>query len=215
MESEYTVGGELLDEDPPWTPWTPEEVASHLSRSDVRWYVVAGWAIDLFHGRQTRTHEDIEIGVARDDFPLLRSALGAFEFDVVGSGRRWPLSSAAFDHHFQTWLREPTTGVYHLDVFRDPHEGDEWICRRDASIRMPYRDVIRVTDTGIPYMVPEVVLLFKAKHGRAKDQFDLDGVLSLLDQRQRDWLAAQLDVVHPGHPWTTQIRAFGAESSAL
>jgi hypothetical protein len=63
-----------MAEHPPWTPWTPEEVSSRLSGSTARWYVVAGWAIDLFRGRQSRPHEDIEIGVPREDFALIRSA---------------------------------------------------------------------------------------------------------------------------------------------
>jgi len=35
----------------------------------------------------------------------------------------------------QTWVREPGTNVYRLDIFREPHSGDTWICRRDATIR--------------------------------------------------------------------------------
>jgi hypothetical protein len=199
-------GGELVGDDPPWAPWIPDEVASRLSGSPARWYVVAGWAVDLFRGRQTRAHHDIEIGVARDDFPMIRSSFEDFEFDVVGSGRRWPLSSNAFNEHFQTWLRDADTGVYHLDVFRDPHEGQEWICRRDESIRRSYDQVIRFSDAGIPYMSPEIVLLFKAKHLRDKDQHDFDGVLPLLDAEQIEWLRTSLQLVHPEHPWLTTLK---------
>jgi hypothetical protein len=198
--------GEVVGDDTPWAPWSPNEVASRLSGSPARWYVVAGWAVDLFLGRQTRAHHDIEIGVARDDFPVLRSVFSEFEFDVVGSGRRWPLSSSAFDEHFQTWLRDADTGEYHLDVFRDPHEGQEWICRRDTRIRLPYDEVVRVTETGIPYMSPEIVLLFKAKHLREKDQLDFNELLPLLNEQQIEWLRSSLELVHPDHPWTTIIR---------
>jgi hypothetical protein len=197
--------GELVEAKPPWAPWSPEEVASRLARSNARWYVVAGWAIDLFRGSESRAHDDIEIGVARDDFPLIRSSLRDFDFEVVGSGRRWPLASDAFHSHFQTWVRDRVTLEYHLDVFRDPHDGDEWVCRRDDRIRMPYDELIRVTDSGIPYMSPEVALLFKAKHQREKDQFDFEGTITLLDQRQTQWLRTNLELVHPGHPWTTKL----------
>jgi hypothetical protein len=206
VSEEFDVDGELVEEDPPWAPWSPEEVASRLARSGARWYVVAGWAIDLFRGSQSRPHDDIEIGVARDDFPLIHSSLSEFDFDVIGSGRRWPLASGAYQHHFQTWVRDRATGVYHLDVFRDPHEGDVWVCRRDARIRMPYNELIRFSDSGIPYMSPEVALLFKAKRQHEKDQFDFEGTLPLLDQRQIDWLRTNLELVHPGHAWMTQLR---------
>ena len=203
MNSGYEVDGELVEENPLWAPWSPDEVASRPARSDARWYVVAGWAIDLFRGGESRPHDDIEIGVPRGDFPKIRSSLSEFDFEVIGSGRRWPLSNDAYHKHFQTWVRDRETSEYHLDVFRDPHEGDVWVCRRDARIRMPYNELIRFSDSGIPYMSPEVAPLFKAKHQREKDQFDFEGTRPLLDQRQTDWLRTNLPLVHPGHPWTT------------
>ena len=198
--------GERIEEDPPWSPWTPDEVAALLSGVKARWYVVAGWALDLFRGQQTRAHEDIEIGVASSDFMELRTALGEYDFEVVGSveggdGMRWPLDSAAFDEHFQTWVREPVTGLYRLDIFRDPHDDDAWICRRHTSIRLPYDQVIKLSSTGIPYMSPEIVLLFKAKPNRDKDRNDFDGVRSFLSDGQLDWLRLNLNRIHPNHPW--------------
>lgn len=193
--------GEPLGDDAPWEPWSPEDVASRLVSCGARWYVVAGWALDLFRGGQTRSHEDIEIGVPSSEFPKIRAALADFEFDVVGSGERLPLNQESMEAHFQTWVRDAATGIYHLDVFRDPHEGDTWICRRDHSIRMPFDDLVRHTPGGIPYMSPEVVLLFKAKHDRDKDRADLQGVLPLLDPSQVSWLRLNLEQVHPGHTW--------------
>jgi hypothetical protein len=197
--------GELVGEDVIWDGWTPEEVARRLNSVDARWYVVAGWAIDLFRGAQTRDHDDIEIGVPRADFAKVRAELADYEFDVVGSGRRWPLESSAFDNHFQTWVRQPKTDIYRLDVFRDPHDGDDWLCRRDERIRMPYVDLIRYSAEGIPYMSPEVALLFKAKGLREKDQIDFDGTLPLLDAQQRSWLKGNLEILHPSHDWIEQL----------
>ena len=62
--------------------------------------------------------------------------------------------------------REPATGIYRLDIFREPHDGDIWICRREDSIRLPYDRIILTSIEGVPYLVPEVVLLFKAAHRR-------------------------------------------------
>jgi Aminoglycoside-2''-adenylyltransferase len=203
--------GEPMPQDPPWAPWSPAEVARRLADVRTRWYVVAGWSIDLHLGTQTRPHDDIEIGVPREGFASVRSALGAFDCDVVGSvvdgeqGRRWPLESPAFDEHFQTWFRDRASGTYHLDVFRDPHDGDTWLCRRDTSIRLPYDDLVLRTDAGIPYMAPEVVLLFKAKGNRPKDRVDLAAVLPSLSPRQLTWLRGAVATVHPGHPWLTDV----------
>jgi hypothetical protein len=207
MDSQSDLQGELIPEDVLWDPWTPENVASRLAGTSAPWYVVAGWALDLFVGRQTRPHDDIEIGVPSGSFPEIREDLGGYDFDVVDSGRRWPLSSEMLASTFQTWLRDTTTGVYHLDVFRDPHNGSEWICRRDERIRMPLSQLICYTASGIPYMSPEVALLFKAKGLREKDQVDFERVLPLLDPQQIDWFRANLELVHPGHVWANQLQS--------
>ena len=107
----------------------------------------------------------------------------------------------------QTWLREPATGRYRLDVFREPHDGDHWVCRRDASITMPYAELILRTADNIPYVIPEVVLLFKAKGLRPKDQADFLHALPLLDRSRRSRLSEWLSRVHPDHPW---LQALGA-----
>ena len=199
-QAQFPAGGVEM-RDPVWDPWSPDEVAHRLARVAARWYVAAGWALDLWRGRQTRPHEDMEIGVPAAAFDDVRQALAGYAFDVVGSGRRWPLSNAALRHTHQTWVREPATGVYRLDVFREPHDGDTWICRRDPSIRRAYADVFAETADGVPYVRPEIVLLFKAKSVRDKDTADWDGTRPLLSADQRAWLARALELVHPGHPW--------------
>lgn len=105
----------------------------------------------------------------------------------------------------QTWLRDPATGNYLLDVFREPHDGDTWICRRDEKIRLPYSDIIHHTQDGIPYLAPELVLLFKARHARRKDQADFDATVPHLRSTQRKTLAELLARAHPGHPWLADL----------
>lgn len=199
-------GGVEVGKDPPWDAWHPREVAERLSGVNVPWCVVAGWALDLYRGGTPRDHEDTEIAVPAGHFGEVRAALGEYDFDVVGSGRIWPLDHEAFAVMHQTWVRDRTTGVYHLDIFREPHDGETWICRRDPTIRRPYADLITRTEDGVPYMLPEIVLLFKAKHDRRKDDEDFGGVLPLLDSAQRRWLTDRLERVHPGHRWLAELR---------
>ncbi|MEV4690511.1 hypothetical protein AB0K27_05205 [Micromonospora echinospora] len=188
--------------------WTPREVGHRLAGVSVPWYVAAGWALDLFRGEQTRDHHDIEIGVPAGQFPEIRERFAEFTFDAVGDARIWEAATPeVLCATRQTWLRDPATGHYLLDVFRELHDGEMWICRRDETVRLPYAEIIRHTTDRIPYLVPELVLLFKAKHVRAKDQTDFDGVLPLLTRSHRETLSRLLTRVHPGHAWLTALSA--------
>lgn len=186
--------------------WTPAEVAQRLAGVSVPWCVAAGWALDLFRGGQTRVHGDIEIAIPEAGFPEVRRRFPGYVFDAAGSGRIWedarPETLAAVH---QTWLRDPATGNYLLDVFREPHDGDTWICRRDARIRLPYSVIVHHTEDGIPYLAPELVLLFKAKHARPKDRRDFDTTVPHLTRTQRATLVELLARVHPGHAWLTDL----------
>lgn len=183
-----------------WQAWTPAEAAERLSSIRPRWYVAAGWALDLFVGGLGREHHDLEIGVPRERFGEIIEAFPGFDWDVVGDGCMWPFPEEAENQH-QTWLRDPATGRYRLDVFREPHMGDRWVCRRNASITMPYDELILRTVEGIPYLIPEVALLFKAKAQREKDEADFRRVLPAMDRARRSRLTAWLALAHPGHPW--------------
>lgn len=182
--------------------WTPGEVASRLSGLVAPWCVAAGWALDLFRGTRTREHGDIEIAIPAASFAEVRGRFPGYVFDAVSGGRIWENATPevlAVTH--QTWLRDPSTGGYLLDVFREPHDGQTWICRHDETIRLPYSEIIHRTPAGIPYLAPELVLLFKAKHARPKDQADFDATVPHLTPGQRRTLAGFLARAHPGHRW--------------
>jgi hypothetical protein len=186
--------------------WTPGAVARRLSGVGAPWCVAAGWALDLFRGTRTRAHGDIEIAIPAAGFPEVRDRFPGYGFDAVSSGRIWENAAPdvlAATH--QTWLRDPATGDYLLDVFREPHDGDTWICRHNETIRLPYGDIIHHTHDGIPYLAPELVLLFKAKHARPKDQADFAGTIPHMTTAQRATLADLLTRTHPGHPWLANL----------
>jgi hypothetical protein len=175
-----------------WDPWRPEEAARRLSGVGAPWYVAGGWALDLFLGEERRPHADLEIGVPAARFDEVTAALGDFQLFVVT------------EH--QTWVQEPASEAWRLDIFREPSDGDTWICRRDPSIRLPYSRLIEWTDDGIPYGRPEVVLLFKAKRSyEEKNQSDFAAVRPLLGADRRAWLREAIARVHPGHPWLDEL----------
>ena len=106
----------------------------------------------------------------------------------------------------QTWGLDRAASRWRVDVFREPFDDDGWVARRDESIRLPYTELIEHTPDGIPYERPEVVLLFKAKHARAKDEADLAAVLPHLSAERRALLADWIERAHPGHFWLDDVR---------
>ena len=190
-------------DDAPWEPWHPEQAAERLRDVNAPWAVAAGWAIDLFIGRERRDHEDLEVAVPASGFPEVAAALSDLELYVVGPGIVEPLEtrSGAVAQHHQTWGLDRSANRWRIDLFREPSDGDTWICRRDGRIRLPYAELVEHTADGIPFVRPEVVLLFKAKDARPKDELDLAAVLPRLDQARRGRLHAWIALVHPGHFW--------------
>jgi hypothetical protein len=193
-----------------WDAWHPALAAERLADVEVPWYVAAGWALDLFRGEQTRDHEDLELAVPHERFDAVRAALADLDaFVPVGEGLVRPLDDLTADEFaetHQTWFREPSSERWRVDIFREPSHGETWICRRDDRLRRPFADVVQRTREGIPYGAPDVVLLYKAKHSREKDEADFAAVHPLLSPAQRAWLADALALVHPGHRWLEALR---------
>lgn len=186
-----------------WQAWPPSAVAERMTGTVLPWCVAGGWALDLHHGEQTREHDDLEIAVPERRFAELAGRFPELAFHVAGDGRVVPATPAALalGEHHQTWALDPGEEVWRFDVFREPHDGDVWISRRHERLRRPYEEIILRTRDGIPYLSPDVVLFFKAKHRRPKDEADYAAFAPGLTAAQRAWLDAALDLVHPGHAW--------------
>lgn len=188
-----------------WQPWTPNEVRDRLANLAIPWGVTAGWAIDMFLGQITRAHEDIEITIPAAAFDEVAVALHEFEWDVVGSGRIWSYPGS-LDLFHQTWLRDPKSGAFHLDAFREPISNGVWSYRRDPAISLPTAEVFARTPDGIPFVVPEVVLLFKSRNARTNDEVDFQHVLPRLSDPQRERLRLWIARSDPAHVWLSHLQ---------
>ena len=191
-----------VDEDA-WRPWHPAELARRLSGISKPWCVVGGWALDLWHGRQTRDHEDLEFTILRDDFKAFRRWLKGMRFHTVASGviehlpaRKEPPAAIS-----QIWCEDIQERCWRVDMMIEPGTPDLWVYKRDATITRPRADMVAVTPDGIPYLKPAAVLLFKAKYRRDKDELDFVNALPRLEPSERAWLKACLATAHPGHEW--------------
>lgn len=74
-----------------WRPWTPSELAERLAGVSAPWCVVGGWALDLWRGRRTRRHDDIEFTILAGDLPVFRYALDGLALYTAHDGVVAPL----------------------------------------------------------------------------------------------------------------------------
>jgi hypothetical protein len=61
-------------------------ITSFMLGFNKTWIFAGGWAIDLFIGKETRQHQDIEIAIFRKDQLHLKKYLKEWEFKKVIKG---------------------------------------------------------------------------------------------------------------------------------
>ncbi len=193
-----------------WQAWSPQEAQEHLAGVSAPWAVAGGWAIDLWLGVVTRPHEDLEITVPAFGYPEIRARFEVLGFEVfdVGDGEvaRLAPGEAPSEANHQTWMMEPATQLWRIDVFREAGDARTWVYRRDPSLTAPRAFTVRERD-GVPFVAPAVALLFKAKAQRPKDEADFAAVAPHLPAAERNWLADALRRTHAGHPWIERLAA--------
>jgi hypothetical protein len=188
--------------------WTPDEAAQALAGVAAPWAVAGGWALDLWLGRQTREHGDLEIAVPAAGYPEIQArleALGLRLFDIDDGEVVALAAGEAPTRGFQCWAADPAANAWRLDIFREPGDAETWIYRRTGELSGPRAWATGRSAEGIPYVAPQIALLFKAKWARDKDEADFAIVTPRLSPNARDWLAAALRTLHPGHPWIDRL----------
>ena len=186
-----------------------ESVANELSEASFPWYISSGWALDLFLGNVNRVHHDVDVVVPRPAQMELRKHLAE---------RGWKFITP-FEKRLEFWpphmqLEFPRHQVHahreteFIDILLTDMDG-VWKYRREPSIVRSLDKISLRTDSGIPHLAPELVLLFKSKNTsnqeRTKDQADFERVLPQLDAERRAWLRWALIATSPDHIWIEQL----------
>ncbi|CAH1668661.1 nucleotidyltransferase domain-containing protein [Chelatococcus asaccharovorans] len=190
-----------------WASWHPAELSRRIAGVSSPWCVVGGWALDLWHGHETREHSDLEFTVLREDLAAFRQSLATLEFYTVRNGMIENLSPGeepAMDI-VQIWCFDRSRQSWRIDMMIEHGTPETWVYKRDPAIRRPRAEMVALTADGIPYLQPSAVLLFKAKYRRPKDEEDFARALPLLPPAERLWLKNSLDRVHPGHDWARAL----------
>ena len=199
----------------------PESVApivELMSTFPAPWALCGGWAVDAGLGRVTREHPDVDIAMFVQDHRALFDHLSDWQavahdptFDGETSapwdGRR--LELPAHLHCRMDTGEPPPDGVltpeqgFTLDILLDDRSGDDWVLNVEPRIALPIAAAVRESPWGLPTVVPEVLLFFKARELRRRDKLDFLALLPDLKREQRDWIRGAISLV--GHPWLSQL----------
>jgi hypothetical protein len=189
-----------------WRPMRPEAAREEFAGLAAPWWIAGGWAIDLFLGRETRLHEDLDIGVLHRDHLAIQAHLIARGWNLHCAGdqphtlRPWPIGeSLALDNHCP-WARRDANSPWEFQLLINPGDEQTFISRRGPDLRLPMREAV-IERGGFRVLAPQVQLHFKAKQTRPRDEADFNNVLPLLDASARAWLRQALARCYPGHKW--------------
>jgi hypothetical protein len=191
-----------------WSPISVEEAVRLFMEAPFRWWVGGGHALELHVGDLWRTHEDFDVGICRYQASQAYVWLKDWEMHVAAAGRlsRWDGDPLRADRHENNlWVRRSSDSPWAFDLTVGEGNEREWIYRRDASVKRPWETAVLRTRSGVPYLAPELQLLFKSKDLRSKDHADAERVIPTLDHRERAFLAVHLVADHPWHRFLTSV----------
>jgi hypothetical protein len=177
------------------------------------WFFCGGWAIDLFLGKTMREHKDVDIGIFRSDQLEVQAYLLArgWELAVAHDGVLTPWSQGI-------WLELPIHTIWCRNLDYVPsflevllNEGDtaQFRFRRNLVLTRSGTDAVLYTVEGLPYLAPEIALLYKSAHVDLVDnQHDFDHALPYLATEQRAWLRQGLCTLYEQHPWLERLSEY-------
>jgi GrpB-like predicted nucleotidyltransferase (UPF0157 family) len=187
-----------------------EAAANELKNAPFEWYISSGWALDLFLGRVGRVHHDVDVVVPRSSQMELQKYLRERGWKLLTPFEKrleaWPV-------HMRLELPRHQVRAHREDQFMDlllTDMQDVWRYRREPTILRSREKMSMRSESGIPYLAPELVLLFKSRntgtHERTKDQSDFERALAHMDPERRAWLYWALIATSPDHDWIRELK---------
>ena len=184
-------------------------VAAVMRGSPVTWSLCGGWAVDAWLGRRTRDHQDVDVAVFRDEERAIFEHMGDCRLvahDTIDAAHDDPWDGGPLDFpaHIHTAFEDGLS----WEMQFNERSRSAWILRRSPLITVPLPRFAQVSPWGLPTMVPEVLLWYKAQELRAHDELDLDTLLPQLTDEQLYWLRGAIAVVDPAHRWLGRLTAW-------
>jgi hypothetical protein len=184
----------------PWRPLGLDETVRLFGAFPGRWWITGGRALELHLGRSWRDHEDSDVSVLRQDVGGLTKTLAGWDLHVASAGTLSPWTGYVLHagrSQNNIWCRTGPKAPWSLDVTIADGGAMSWIYRRDPTLQVEWQEAVLWDPRGIPYLAPELQLLFKSKDIRPKDDMDAREVIPELHQERVERLRTMLSTDHP------------------
>lgn len=198
-----------------WGLTSVEDVAEWFDGVAAPWWIAGGWALDLFLGTTSRAHKDVDIQILRTDQLEFQRHFRDWElFKANQPGLApWPEGEFLDPPVYSVWARRESDSPWAFDIKLMEIEQDCWVYRRLPSIRGKIDQLGLRTGSGIPYIAPEIQLLYKSAGNSDKDRADLEITLPRLHPDQITWLLDCLRLQYQdGHEWIGRIEHWSKDT---
>ena len=189
-----------------------------------------GHAIDLFLGRKTRPHKDLDVVTYWEDRDrivhyMLNQGWDVFEpcgteylhkinnvsdqirnraniWCVKPSNQHYKFTEHEKDMYAVDFDNSEQTELDYVEFLFNTQNDGHFLYARNHDIKLAYdKAILKIKD--IPCLAPEMVLLYKSTAADDADyQLDFDNASSEMSEEQLVWLKKSLSTMFPqGHKW--------------
>lgn len=203
---------------------------SFMNNAHIPWAICGGFALDLFLEKDIRKHSDIDVCVFEKDRDkilryMLQNNWSVYEFRGQGKVRPLDATSSSetgrnlmcingecdivnfypcedeqllYHEFFHTGIKEFN---YLEFLFNTTDEEFFWFDKNQGIKRNLSKAIL--FNNGIPYLAPEIVLLYKSSRSENVEyHYDFEQTYLHMDDEQKKWFSQNLDVLYPnGHIW--------------
>jgi len=199
-----------------WEPMDPEAARDFFAGFERPWWILGGWAIEAFTGLP-REHEDLDVSVLERDVEALRQHVGDRWHLWSNAGGTFRLMTderpELQESGCQIWVRRDAQSPWVLDLPTTPDHDGLWTHKKLENDVRRVEDATWVATDGLRYLHPEIVLSYKARLARPKDERDLLVAWPMLDAPQQEWLLDAVRRQDEEHRWLPFLEGTATDPS--
>lgn len=117
--------------------YSPSDAARLLRGIEASWWVAGGWAIDLWLGKQTREHLDLDLAILRSEQRIFWDRLSTWDLNLGTAPdvtEPWSALDVVPEPLHAVWCRPTPSDPWAFEMLLNESEGDSWLFRREITL---------------------------------------------------------------------------------